>query len=133
MKRVRTVIGAFTKLQTWYILIERGGGKTFGDRGLSKTKCTHTIASPHRAISATTVRDGRATVHRPGRLTAGSVMSVGFRPAAAGEMRVALGDGRAGDVIDPVGREWMSGGSLGQSSILVIKTYYYVSFSIIFM
>ena len=48
--------------------------------------------------------------------TAGSVMSVGFRPAATGEMGWRMEIGGAGDGIDPVGREWLSGDGIRQLS-----------------
>ena len=93
----------------------------------------HSIALSSEGNPVTIVPDGRATVDRPcappepdppvGTPTAGSVMSVGFRPATAGEMRAAVGDGRAGDLIDPVGREWISGSSLGQLSICITSYY----------
>ncbi len=49
-------------------------------------------------------------------VTAGSVMSVGFGPAATGEMKVAVGFCGARDVIEPVGREWLSGDGIARLS-----------------
>jgi hypothetical protein len=50
-------------------------------------------------------------------------MSVGFCPETVGGMRVAVGIGGAGDVIDPVGREWLAGDGLGQLSMFAMPPF----------